>query len=298
MQNPTPYLGEALSLLSAILWALAVIFFRKSGRRVHPLSLNMFKNLLALGFFIPTIYIVGETILRPVPTEIYLVLLLSGFIGIAIGDTLFFGSLNHLGAGLSGIVICMYSPFIITLSLIFLKEKLTALQVIGASMIICAVLIATIEKRKHTRNSKKTIIGVVLGILASASMAAGVVLMKPILEESPLVWTTLVRLCGGIIGLTVMFAVYPQRQRLVDSLVKTKSWTNAVVGSLVGAYLAMLVWLGGMKYTQASVASALNQTSTIFIFIFAALLLKEPMNQRRIAGIVLAFAGSFLVTFF
>lgn len=262
------------------------------------MSLNMFKNILAFGLFIPTVYVFGEMLLRPAPLQIYLILLLSGFIGIAIGDTLFFGSLNHLGAGLSAIVICMYSPFIITLSLIFLKERLTALQVIGALMIICAVLIATLEKRRNTHDGKKTIIGVVLGILASAAMAAGVVLMKPILEESPLVWTTLVRLCGGIIGLIIVFAVYPQRQRLVDSLVKTKSWTNTVVGSAIGAYLAMLVWLGGMKYTQASVASALNQTSTIFIFIFAALLLKEPMNRRRIMGIILAFAGSFLVTFF
>ncbi len=293
-----PYAGEALSLLSAILWAFAVIFFRKSGRRVHPLSLNMFKNLLAFGLLIPTVYVFGETLLRPVPLQIYLILLLSGFIGIAIGDTLFFGSLNHLGAGLTAIVVCMYSPFVITLSLIFLEEKLTLLQVLGAVMIICAVLIATKRKEKRTENNKQLIVGVILGVLASASMAVGVVIMKPILETSPLVWTTLVRLCGGIIGLAVVFLIFPQRRALIDSLIITRSWTHIVVGSLVGAYAAMLVWLGGMKYTQASVASALNQTSTIFIFVFAALLLKERMNLRKTIGVVLAFAGSILVTFF
>lgn len=293
-----PYLGESLSLFSALLWALAIIFFRKSGRRVHPLSLNMFKNLLAFGLFIPTVYVFGETLLRPAPAQIYLLLLVSGFIGIAIGDTLLFGSLNNLGAGLSAIVVCLYSPFIISLSLIFLKEKLTALQILGAIMIIGAVLIATIRREKRTERSTQLVKGVILGILASASMAIGVVIMKPILEASPLVWTTLVRLCGGIIGLAFVFLFYPQRRTLIDSLTTTRSWTHTIVGSLIGAYAAMFVWLGGMKYTQASVASALNQTSTIFIFVFAALLLKERMNLRKTIGVVLAFAGSFLVTFF
>jgi drug/metabolite transporter (DMT)-like permease len=59
----------------------------------------------------------------------------------------------------------------------------------------------------------------------------------------------------------------------------------------------MFVWLAGMKYTQASIASALNQTSTIFIFIFAAILLKERITLGRIIGIILAFFGTFLVLF-
>ena len=54
---------------------------------------------------------------------------------------------------------------------------------------------------------------------------------------------------------------------------------------------------GGMKFTQASVASALNQTSTIFIFIFAGLFLKDPVTFKRAIGIFLAFLGSFLVSF-
>ncbi len=65
----------------------------------------------------------------------------------------------------------------------------------------------------------------------------------------------------------------------------------------MGAYIAMLIWLAGLKYTTVSIASALNQTSTIFIFIFGAFLLREQVTLRRALGIVLAFAGSFLVTF-
>jgi drug/metabolite transporter (DMT)-like permease len=50
-----------------------------------------------------------------------------------------------------------------------------------------------------------------------------------------------------------------------------------------------------MKFTQASTAAALNQTSSIFVFIFAALLLKEKITTARLIGIVLGVAGTFLV---
>jgi len=38
-----PYFGEILSLLSAIVWAGAVMFFRKSGETTKPFALNFLK---------------------------------------------------------------------------------------------------------------------------------------------------------------------------------------------------------------------------------------------------------------
>ena len=68
-------------------------------------------------------------------------------------------------------------------------------------------------------------------------------------------------------------------------------------GSFAGGYLAMVFWLAGMKFTFASIAAALNQTSNIFVFIFAALLLKEKVTAVRVAAIVLGVGGALLVTF-
>jgi len=297
MDVSIPYLGEALSLLSAVIWAFAVILFRKSGEKVHPLALNMFKNSLALVLFLPTIWLFGETLLRPVPISSYTLLLLSGVIGIGIGDTFLFKSLNILGAGLTGIVICMYSPFIIILSVIWLGESLTMLQIMGAVLIISAVLIATLEKRNEQIPRSNLLRGILFGVVSSAAMAVGIVMIKPLLERSPLLWTSEIRLLGGALSLGLILLFHPARRRIIDSLISTHSWGYTITGSFTGAYLALVVWLAGMKYTQASVASALNQTGTIFIFIFAGLLLKEPINLRRTIGIILAVIGVFLVFF-
>lgn len=293
--TPIPYLGEGLAILCAIIWALAVIFFKKSGETIHPLALNVFKNLLALVLFIPTIYLFGDKLFYPAPANAYLLLILSGALGIGIGDTLYFKSLNLLGAGLTSIVVCMYSPFIITLAIVFLGERLSVFQLIGSILIVIAILIATLKITRGKITKRSFLAGIIFGILGTMATASGVVMIKPVLEQSPLIWLTTVRLVGGVIALAIILLFNPTRVKIVKSLFSTPNWLYPIAGAFLGAYVAMAIWLGGMKYTKASIASALNQTSTLFIFIFAGLLLKEPMGIRRIMGIVIAFVGVLLV---
>jgi drug/metabolite transporter (DMT)-like permease len=298
MQPTTPFLGEALSLLTAVVWAFAVTLFRKSGETVHPLALNAFKNLLAITLLVPTILLSGHPLILRPDSAVYAALLLSGAIGIGIGDTLFFKSLNDLGAGLTGIVVCLYSPFIIAFSYLWLKETLSPLQLAGVLLIITAVLITTIQRKAANVSGVKILSGVTYGILASAAMAVGVVLMKPLLNAYAVVWVAVIRLIGGMIILTLILILSPNRSSILGSLLTAHNRYYTVAGSFFGAYVSMVLWIAGIKYTQASIASALNQTSTIFIFIFAGVILKEPMNLRRTIGIILAFAGAFLVSLF
>ncbi len=298
MPTPVPYLGEILSLIAAVLWAFAVIMFKKSGERIPPLALNLFKNVLAALLFIPTIAILNQGRLPMVPGSDYLVLIASGVLGIGIGDSLYFYSLNLLGAGLSAIVVCLYSPFIIFLSVLWLGETLTLLQAAGTGLIIAAIFIATYQRPKQGEaRSRHHAAGIVFGILANAANAVSIVSVKPVLERTPVIWSAEIRLLSGIAALVLLLAILPGRKRILAPLAANQRWLATVIGSLIGAYGAMMVWLAGMKYTEASVASALNQTSTVFIFIFAWLLLKEPVNLKRIVGIILAFVGVFLVTF-
>ncbi len=297
MAGTIPHLGEAFALLTAVAWAFAVILFKKSGETVHPIGLNLFKDLFALALFIPTTWLFGEALWRDAPASEYLLLLASGALGIGLGDTFFFKSLNLLGAGLTAIVDCLYSPFIIGLSLLFLAERLSALQVVGAALVVAAVLAASLEWRPGLIGRRDLALGILYGVLGLASMAVGIVAIKPLLERSPLLWATQVRVVGGIAALAVILLFHPRRRAIASSVVATRGWGYMLGGSFAGAYLAMVLWLAGMKYAQASVASALNQTANVFIFIFAALLLREPITRRRTLGIILGFAGAILVSF-
>jgi len=292
-----PHLGEILALSCAIIWATAVILFRKSGETVSPLGLNLFKNILALALFVPTSLVLRVELFTKASSNDYLLLAASGILGIALSDTLFFKSLNLLGAELSAIVDCLYSPFIIGLSVLFLRESMTGFQLLGVLLIISAVVaISGIEDRKNI-SRHDLILGVLFGVLAMASMAVGIVMIKPLLNRSPLLWVVEVRLLAGCVGLGMYLLLHPRGKEIFGSILSVRNWQYMLPGSFLGAYLAMVIWMGGMKYTQASIASALNQTSNVFVFILAAVVLREPVNAIRIIAIILAFAGAFIVSF-
>jgi drug/metabolite transporter (DMT)-like permease len=291
------YLGQSLALLTAIFWAFAVILFKKSGETVHPVALNLFKNFLALFLLVPTIYLFGESFSGPFDTNEILLLMVSGALGIGIADTLFFKSLNLLGAGLSAIVDCLYSPSIIILAFLWLGETLTALQIFGLVMIISAVLTISKADNSNGVSSRNLLLGILWGVLAMVTMAVGIVMIKPLLTVSPLMLLTEIRLVGGIIVLGVVLLFHPARKKIVMPTMTRRSMVYLVSGSFLGAYMAMILWLAGMKFTKASIAAALNQTSNIFIFIFAAMFLREPITPRRIVGIVMGVTGAFIVTF-
>lgn len=199
---------------------------------------------------------------------------------------------------MTAIVDCFYSPFIIGLSIIFLGESLTAIQVCGVVLIISAVLTATHPKGRGNISRNDLFWGILWGILAMASTAAGIVMIKPILEYSPILWAVEVRLMGGVIVLMLVLLFHPSRRKIISSLYSSGSWRYTISGSFCGAYLAMMLWLAGMKFTQASIAAALNQTSNIFIFVFAAFILKEKINLQRTIAIIMAIIGVFIVTFY
>jgi drug/metabolite transporter (DMT)-like permease len=298
LTTASPYLGQILAAATAVAWALAVILFKKSGETVHPVALNLFKDTLAAALLLPTLWLFGETLFRRVPAGEYLLLMASGALGIGISDTLFFMALNRLGAGLIAIVDCLYSPFVITLSVIFLSERMSAWQLVGAGMIIGAVLLVGVEKPKAGLTRRDLLLGISFGVLALAGTAVGIVIIKRLLERSPLLWVTEIRLMSSIVVLLIVLLLHPARRTISRSLLLAGGRAYTLSGSFVGGYLSMVAWLGGMKYTQASIAAALNQMSNIFVFIFAALLLREPVNSQRTIAILLAVCGALLVTLY
>lgn len=297
MSESIPYLGEALSLLTAVTWGLAVVLFRKSGETTHPIALNLFKDTLAVILFIPTIYIVGGNLFYEASANDYLLLIISGILGIGLADTLFLKSLNLLGASLTAIVDCAYAPMVLWLSFIWLGERLSVFQMIGVALIIFALFTSAGKKGRVQINRHDLTLGLFLGVFSLACMAVGIVMVKPILNRAPILWVTEWRLIGGVVSLVCFLAFYSKRRDVISTLFNSKGWAYTISSSFIGAYLAMMFWLAGMKFTQVSIAASLNQTSNIFIFMFGALLLKEPINRQRIVGIILGVAGSFLVTF-
>jgi drug/metabolite transporter (DMT)-like permease len=58
----------------------------------------------------------------------------------------------------------------------------------------------------------------------------------------------------------------------------------------------MMFWIGGFKYTKASIAAILNQTSVIFAMALATVVLGERLTLRKGTALALALCGVVVVT--
>ncbi len=289
-------IGEILALASGLAWAVAVILFRISGRKVHPIGLNLAKTGLALVAMVPTLLVLGEPLAPAVPSTTTGLLLLSGILGIAVSDTLFFYALNRLGASLTAIVDCFYSPFVIALSFALLGERLTLVQLAGAALVVSGVLTISKEGKLEKLDRKDLGLGVLYGVLAMFFVAFGIVMVKPLLGSVSVFWATFVRLAGGSLALAVLVPFLRNRRAVLAPLADRRNWKALVPAAFFGSYLSLVLWMGGMKYAKASVAAVLNQLNTIFIVIIAAVFLKERLTPWKVVAVALAFVGAYLAS--
>ncbi len=284
-------LGEACAVGSALTWSGGVILYKRLGETLPPLQLNLLKNLIVLAILAPTLLLTPGTGWPSLSVAQILLTLCSGVLGIAVADTLYFRALNTLGAARMGIIGNLYSPFVIVLSFAFLSERLTGLQIAGFVLVSTGVLLVTRQRAEKILTPRQLRRGVLIGAAAVVLMAVAIVMVKRVLEGQPLLWVVTLRLFGGALGLTTAF--FWRREPLLpsDPSLPPLRWKILIAGALLGQYVSMMLWLAGYKYTQASVAAILNETSSIFIVILAWMFLHEGMSIRKLVGVACTLSG-------
>jgi drug/metabolite transporter (DMT)-like permease len=289
-------LGEFYALLCAVVWAIAVILLKRSGETVSPFALNLFRVGISSVLLVATTLVSGQGLVRDAPLRDVLTLMASGVIAIAVADTLFHRCLNIVGAGVTAIIDCLYSPLVVLFAFLLIGEHLNAWQLAGMVTVIAAVLVASGHPAPAGVPPRTLLKGSLMGMAAMAAIALGVVVAKPVLERQPVLWSTTVRQLGALAVMVPMAAISPRRRRYLDAFRPNPSWRFSLPATILGSYLALIFWLAGMKYTQAGAAAILNQTSTIYVLILASFFLHEPFTRRKLAASALAIAGILMVT--
>ncbi len=284
-------IGEAASIGAALSWAGGVIVYKRLGETLPPLQLNLIKNLIVLGMIVPTLLLVHGFEMPPLPGRAIVLALISGVLGIAVADTLYFRALNMLGAGRMGIVGNFYSPFVIMLSFALLGERLNALQIVGFVLVSGGVLIVSSHDPQRRLPAATLRRGAAFGVTAVFLMASAIVMVKRVLEGQPLLWIVLLRLIGGVAGMLAVFAWRRERLPIGRNNAIPLRWPLLVLAAFLGQYVSMVLWMAGYKYTEASVAAVLNETASVFIVLLAALFLHEGLDARRIAGVTCTLSG-------
>jgi len=186
-------------------WTYACSIWRAHTNIYKPIEINFLKNVIAFIIFSPVFLILNYS----TNYKYFLILLLSGTIGIGLGDTFYLKSLNLIGTRKT-LSIEALSPLIAAITgTLFIDEHLNINAWIGI-VIVTGALIKIIRKKSclldknsklvFSNNSLDKYIYSFLSVLCAVIAA---LLSRFVLLESDLspIFTTEIRLLGSIIFL-------------------------------------------------------------------------------------------------
>src|SRR4051794_11646292 len=97
-------IGELAGVLAALTWAAGSMLFERlsRGASAAPAAINGAKCLVGLGvLFTAGLFVNGSPLSLSMSTSDMALLTASSVVGIAVGDTAFFGALREIGASRS-----------------------------------------------------------------------------------------------------------------------------------------------------------------------------------------------------
>lgn len=287
----TQYKGELAALCAALFWALASVVYQQVGQNIPPLLLNLIKGTIALGFLILTLGIMGN---RPATINAIslTLLLLSGIIGIGLGDTVYFAAINHLGARNALLLESLAPPITALLSLVFLQENLPITAWCGILLTVFGVAWVVTEQVSHNGTLLK-FQGVSLGVVAALAQASGAILSRAALVQTEIhpLWSALFRLAAGVLTL-LCWGVFKQQHRRfpIKTLFSMRVLGAILLATILGTYLGLWLQQTSLKFTTAGVAQTLSATSPLFALPIA-ILLGETVSRRAVFGVIIAVLG-------
>lgn len=283
---PFPFAGEVSALLAPLCWSVAVLLYRRATDLASPAAMTLFKNTFAAALLGLTLLATGDGLPADRSAADWARLCVSGVLGLAVADRLLFEALRRIGAARVALVDLVYAPTVVVLSWLFLGESPTVAFLACGALVVLGVAIAN-ARRDPTRGGTEAV-GVLFGLGAIAGTAVGVVLAKPVLEESSLVEVTFTRLVAGVLAQIAWTGLRAGAEVFRPS----PAWWTLVPGAFVGTYLSLLFWLGGFKWADASVAAVLNQMATVYIVVLARVVLGETLTRQQVAGGLVAVVGA------
>ena len=292
-----PYLGELAGLGAALAWATASLIFSRVP--APATAMNFFKNVASsLVLLVVLMTLAGGGAPVPFDADAWMWLLGSAVVGIVIGDTAYFRSLQILGARRS-LMLTLLSPlFAAVLGVIFLDEIL-APAAWGAMSVVIAGVIVVINERGTTSESAghfpgSVTSGVLYGAVGAAAQALGVVWSKEGIAALPgedTLQATFVRL---ICSSAVLFAIALPRRQLggwVMLFFRAGLWRPLLPASLVGTCLGIWLSLVAAKHTEVGIAATLTSLTPVFVLPLVAIFLKQRVTLRAVVGALVAICG-------
>ena len=288
-----------IATAAALCWAVASLISADVTRKIGGLAFNRLRlffvslMLISYTFYLDTWNTINQDFL--------FVILLSGIIGIFLGDTLLFIALQKIGPRRNNILFSLAAPFTVILNIFFLNEIMSLINLIGCVIVFFGVVFAIAYGNSKDKNHRWELVegniylGVTFGIGAALCQAIGLIMMKPILTmgADPIASASL-RTAISCIFLALTFFLNYKIFNTKNPL-NFKIIAQSILSGFLGMALGMSLLLIALQQADAGIVATLSSTSPIMILFLIWLVTKKIPTKGAWIGTLLAIIGSGLI---
>ena len=290
---------ELAALGAATCWALTGLISAGPAGHLGAPAFNRVRQVFVTGLL--GLYVIATGAWRDLDAASIGPLLLSGLIGIFIGDTLLFATLNRLGPRRSGILFALNAPIAALLGWLVLDEALSASAVAGIGLTAAGVFLAILfGKRRAQMHEWEKIkgplwIGVLLGLGAATGQAIGSIIARPVMETGidPFVASLLrVGIAAACLSVLTQLPIPSVKPKWPLTLkVAAMTALTGILALAIGMTLLLFALSGG----KVGIVSTLSATSPVMILPMLWLRTGERPAGGAWAGAALVVMGMALI---
>ncbi len=291
------FIGEIASLFTSLCWSLSAIGFSLAGRQFSSQVVNRVRVTLAFTALLLINWIFyGQPIPFSAGATRWFWLMLSGVVGLAIGDAFLFRCYQLVGPRIGLLLLSLAPVFGTAIAWLFFGETLTAWQFLGILVTLGGigwVVLTRPALQAGEASTKLSAQGVLFGILAALGQAGGLVLSKQgMAGDFPPFAGTLIRMTAAILSLWVM-AIFQKQVGKTFTAIREQpaalGWVafGATFGPVIGVSASLLA----IQHAEIGVASTLMALPPVFMLPVSYFVFKERFGWQATAGTLLAIAG-------
>ncbi|MEO1003086.1 MAG: EamA family transporter [Cyanobacteria bacterium J06638_7] len=271
--------GVAAALLAALGWTLASGLWRRLPTSLGPARLNLLKNLIALALQLPLLALALPAV-APLPLGL---LLLSGVMGIAAGDSFYFAALRRLGTRRT-LTLEAGGPAVTSAAgVLLLAEVPLARQWAGTGLVSLALVLVALQQPPRIAppgagsgrdQGAAQAAGVALGLLALLCGSAGALLARAALRLQPIspLQASSLRLLGAcLVLLPLLPALLSAALRRQGPVPEGRRWPLVLAATLLGTTAGIALQQLALLRLPAGVAVALLATAPLMAVLLAPL---------------------------
>jgi drug/metabolite transporter, DME family len=295
-------IGELAALGAAVSWAIAPILYRQALLTTKPLSANIVRCTTNAAVLLVILLLLGKTsVLATLPSSVLLISVVSGLVGLGIGDTLYLFGLKALGVSRAVPLAATYPLFSLVWAVVFLGQSLSTAAVIGTAVILAGIVLLTRQKTEETAVAKGRAVwlGVAMCLGTAFAWSVGVTLMDVAVSTSTVssldanYAIVTVRLAAMALVLVVL-APFIDRDHGFLKMSK-KTVLLLCTGGLIANGLGWLL----MNYSFLNISEAqavpISSTSPLFAALAGFALFHEKATVKTILGGVTIVVGIVLI---